>query len=111
MVSIIGKSFKLRNDDGPRSTPHAHSSSVEAEAAHVGRSNSGAKCIDAGEHRRNLEERLQSQLKDRTRSTDVKRLSDPLVRHLIRVAGNTSYRSAALRDDRCRHRAVGEPRR
>lgn len=92
MVSLTGKSRKLRKGERPSTISDTDCSSIDIETTHVGPTNRGAKCIDAGEHRRNLEERLQSQLKDRTRSTDVKRLNDPLVRHLIRVAGNTSYR-------------------
>ncbi|KAL8429574.1 hypothetical protein ACSSS7_006504 [Eimeria intestinalis] len=61
-------------------TTHAQSSGIGSCAA------------DESEHRKNLEKRLQAQLKDGSRSKDVKRLGDPLVKHLLRVAGNPSYR-------------------
>ncbi|KAL8271750.1 hypothetical protein Esti_004345 [Eimeria stiedai] len=59
---------------------------------HVKSSSIGSRAANESEHRRNLEKRLQAQLKDGSRSKDVKRLGDPLVKHLLRVAGNTSYR-------------------
>ncbi|KAL8430685.1 hypothetical protein Efla_003667 [Eimeria flavescens] len=60
--------------------------------SHVELPKIGSLPTDGSEQRRNLERRLQAQLKDGSRSRDVKRLADPLVKHLLRVAGNPSYR-------------------
>ncbi|CDJ68001.1 hypothetical protein, conserved [Eimeria necatrix] len=49
-------------------------------------------CLTDAERRDKLERRLQAQLRDGTRSRNVKRLGDPLVKHLLRVAGNAAYR-------------------
>ncbi|CDJ57270.1 hypothetical protein, conserved [Eimeria maxima] len=49
--------------------------------------------IDAATHQERLEKRLQAQLRDGSRSRNVKRLEDPLSKHLLRVAGNPAYRN------------------
>lgn len=65
-----------------------------AEHSHLRPANAGSSLAGDVEHRKRLEKRLQAQLKDGSRSRIVKRLSDPLVKHLLRVAGNAPYRLA-----------------
>ena len=67
----------------------------EVQSSHSGSAKNGLSPSDAAEHRERLERRLQAQLRDGSRSKNVKRLEDPIAKHLIRVAGNPAYRSVA----------------
>lgn len=91
MTSIKGTLPLLRRMIRPISTNSTRNLRLEPGIPPVGPDN--AVLSNAADvQRQNLERRLQAQLKDGGRSKDVKRLSDPLVRHLLRVSGNQSYR-------------------
>ncbi|CDJ49362.1 hypothetical protein, conserved [Eimeria brunetti] len=71
---------------------HTLNSKKEEQTLHSGTTKGGNPPIDAADHRERLERRLQAQLRDGSRSRNVKRIEDPLAKHLLRVAGNPAYR-------------------
>ncbi|CDI85127.1 hypothetical protein, conserved [Eimeria praecox] len=95
----------MRSGTGETPTPNHMSSNFAAldslnskTNAHIsdaGAANAGVLPSDAANHQERLEKRLQAQLRDGTRSKNVKRLEDPIAKHLLRVAGNPAYRSEA----------------
>lgn len=68
-------------------------SKTNAHISDSGAANAGVLPSDAANHQERLEKRLQAQLRDGTRSKNVKRLEDPIAKHLLRVAGNPAYRN------------------
>ncbi|CDJ30446.1 uncharacterized protein EMH_0058200 [Eimeria mitis] len=68
-------------------------SGKEAQASHSGAAKDGFLSRDVVNHQERLERRLQAQLRDGSRSKNVKRLEDPIAKHLLRLAGNPAYRN------------------
>ncbi|XP_022590966.2 uncharacterized protein LOC34619334 [Cyclospora cayetanensis] len=93
MVSFSKEAVPLQFNDSTPAYSNSGNSGKAPQDPGVGRENAGLPTNAAAEHRTKLERRLQAQLRDGKRSRDVKRLQDPLVRHLLRVAGNASYRN------------------
>lgn len=77
----------------PAPDSDAHLCDESSKHSHLKPAKALPSLADDVEHRKRLERRLQAQLKDGSRSRTVKRLSDPLVKHLLRVAGNAPYRN------------------
>lgn len=98
MVSLTGNSPLLSRREPPFPNSETRNPVQDLQIPSDRAVQGGLRAVDAAEHRKRLERRLQAQLSDGGRSKDVKRLGDPLVRHLLRVAGNASYRSAAWGD-------------